>query len=169
MPKGIQGFLKGQPKVPGSGRKRGTVNKATEQVREMARRIVDDPQYQETLLSRARFGELSPLMERVLWEYAYGRPPEKIAEESERGGLIYLQQRGRVGIDDPLAGAKALGTSTVAELVAQEAQDNQRALAALAEHSPAEEAAITVDVPEDPDIMTLPDELEEIVQPGDYQ
>lgn len=41
---------------------------------ELASLIVEDPEYLDQLLTRARQGTLPPAIERMLWEYRYGRP-----------------------------------------------------------------------------------------------
>src|SRR5215472_5239412 len=56
-----------------TGRPRGTPNKATQEVRALARRLVDDPQYQASVQRRLRDGEAGAL-ELLLWHYAYGKP-----------------------------------------------------------------------------------------------
>ena len=55
------------------GRKPGTPNKATGEVRELARRLLGDAQYQQNLQDRLIRGE-APRMEIYLWEQAYGKP-----------------------------------------------------------------------------------------------
>ena len=57
------------------GRKAGTPNKATAEVRAIARSFVDDPAYREMLKLRLQNGTAGP-MEQVLWAYGYGKPTE---------------------------------------------------------------------------------------------
>jgi hypothetical protein len=59
----------------GPGRPKGSPNKSTRVVRDLAAKIVNDPQYRKHLLGRARRGELGPFMEACLWRYA-GPPPK---------------------------------------------------------------------------------------------
>lgn len=61
----------------------------TARAAEMAAVIIEDPEYLDQLLTRARKGALPPAIEKMLWEYRYGRPMEmgkmkaKDSEESE--------------------------------------------------------------------------------------
>jgi len=59
----------------GGGRRKGVPNKATTVVRELARRLVQDPKYlrEPSAATEAwRSGEHGPM----LWNHAYGRPTE---------------------------------------------------------------------------------------------
>lgn len=60
-----------------AGKKPGP-NKLTKEIREIARTIVDDEAYRAKLRRRLASGKISPQMETLLWQYAYGRPPEKV-------------------------------------------------------------------------------------------
>src|SRR5207245_6968615 len=55
----------------GPGRRKGVPNKATAVVRELARRLVQDPKYLASLQRRLRHGEAGS-MEPMLWNHAYG-------------------------------------------------------------------------------------------------
>jgi hypothetical protein len=55
------------------GRKAGTPNRLTGEAREVARRLLGDPEYQRSLLKRLRLGE-APRVELHIWELAYGKP-----------------------------------------------------------------------------------------------
>lgn len=76
---------RGKPFEPGhkrvGGRKKGTPNKVTKEAREAASRIVDDPEYRENLLLRAKAGRLAPAVETMLWHYAKGKPVERVEIE----------------------------------------------------------------------------------------
>ncbi len=65
---------------PGPGRPKGSLNKTTTEVRDLARQIVDDPEYRQALKLRVSLGE-APHMETLLWHYAYGKPKETVALE----------------------------------------------------------------------------------------
>jgi hypothetical protein len=65
---------KGTRKTPGSGRKPGSRNKTTLQIREVARELIDDPEYLAALRERLLAGTAGS-METLLWHYGYGRPP----------------------------------------------------------------------------------------------
>lgn len=44
----------------------------------IATEIIDDPQYRQMLLLRARAGDLPPAMETMLWHYRFGKPAEHV-------------------------------------------------------------------------------------------
>lgn len=69
------GRPKGTPKT--GGRQKGTPNKATVEIREIARALVEDPAYVASLRERLIAGE-APHMETLLHHYAYGKPPERV-------------------------------------------------------------------------------------------
>jgi hypothetical protein len=48
------------------------------EARVFALRVVRDPLYREKLLIFARARRLHPLIEQMLWHYAYGKPPDRI-------------------------------------------------------------------------------------------
>lgn len=48
----------------------------TARAAELASTIIEDPEYLQQLLTRARNGSLPPAIEKMLWEYRYGRPME---------------------------------------------------------------------------------------------
>jgi len=60
------------------GRPKGVPNKATKEVKELARRLVLDPEYQQKLRQRLLTGTLPPAVESMLWFYAFGKPKESI-------------------------------------------------------------------------------------------
>ena len=57
------------------GRKKGTPNKATVEIREASRTLVEDPEYRASLRQRLKRGQ-APHMETLLHHYAYGKPRE---------------------------------------------------------------------------------------------
>jgi len=68
------GRKKGTPKT--GGRKMGTPNRATIEIKEIARELVNGPEYRHNLERRLKSGRLAPAMEQTLWAYAYGKPKE---------------------------------------------------------------------------------------------
>ena len=60
----------------GGGRPKGVPNKATREIKESARRLVEDPAYLESLRRRLTSGK-APHMESLLFYYAYGKPKEQ--------------------------------------------------------------------------------------------
>jgi hypothetical protein len=72
------GFHKGKPKT--GGRHAGTPNKATVEIKEFARSILEDPLYQKRLRGRISQGK-APQIEVLLFHYAYGKPKESFTGE----------------------------------------------------------------------------------------
>ena len=64
------------------GRKKGARNKATVEIRDAARKLLEDPSYQRDLAKRLKAGR-APHMETLLHHYAYGKPVERIGGESD--------------------------------------------------------------------------------------
>jgi hypothetical protein len=60
------------------GRKKGTQNKVTVEVRAAAEALVDDPVYRVKLARDLRRRKVAPPVEQMLWHYAYGKPKEVI-------------------------------------------------------------------------------------------
>lgn len=91
-------FEKGNP-----GRPKGAKNKTTVEVRELAKRIVEDRAYLEGLAARINAGK-APHMEPILFYYAYGKPKERLEHTGPDGEplsttpiLIYLPSNSREG------------------------------------------------------------------------
>lgn len=70
-------WKKGNGKPPGSGRKKGSLNKSTIEIRVFAKSILEDKDYQERLRTRITAGR-APKIEELLYHYAYGKPPDKL-------------------------------------------------------------------------------------------
>ena len=70
------GRPKGHPKT--GGRKKGSPNKVTLEIREAARALVEDPEGQQTLLLQYRKGNLNPSVLQMLYHYAYGKPKDTL-------------------------------------------------------------------------------------------
>jgi hypothetical protein len=65
------------------GRKKGTPNKATREVKQAAARLVEDRTYRANLRKRLQRGEAAPAVEVMLWHYAYGQPTKKVELEGK--------------------------------------------------------------------------------------
>src|SRR6188768_1407613 len=78
-------FKKGDPRA---GRPRGIPNKVTQEVREWARGIFDDPAVQATTLAQAKSGTLAPGIYAKLLEYAYGKPTDVVELTGKDGAAL---------------------------------------------------------------------------------
>ena len=63
------------------GRKKGTPNRATVELREFFSSVVRDPAYRARLIAKARLGTLPPAIEIALWQYEVGKPTEHIDQQ----------------------------------------------------------------------------------------
>ena len=61
-----------------AGRPKGVPNKATKEVKELAQRLVLDPEYQQKLKQRLLNGTLQPAVEALLWHYSFGKPKDTL-------------------------------------------------------------------------------------------
>jgi hypothetical protein len=77
-------FVKGDPRA---GRPKGTLNKASIEVKELARSLLSDPGYVANLKARLIAGECPPPVETMLWHYAYGKPKESVELTTGDGPL----------------------------------------------------------------------------------
>lgn len=62
-------------------------NKATRDIREAARRLLEDDDYQRSLALRLKRGD-APHMETLLHHYAYGKPKETLSVETPMRPLV---------------------------------------------------------------------------------
>jgi hypothetical protein len=67
---------KGTPKT--GGRLKGTPNRVTLEVRELAQQLLSRPTYLEALEHRLDTAQLAPAVENQLWQYAFGKPKETL-------------------------------------------------------------------------------------------
>ena len=61
------------------GRRTGTPNRVGREARELARRLLDDPEYWNSLKARLARGQ-APRVEIYLWELAYSKPRGELDE-----------------------------------------------------------------------------------------
>jgi hypothetical protein len=66
-------FVKGDPHA---GRPKGATNVASREIKDVARRILEDAAYQARLVTRLRAGR-APHVEVLLFHYAFGKPVER--------------------------------------------------------------------------------------------
>ena len=71
-------FKKGDPKPPGSGRKKGTANRVTCAVKAFFVELVDDPQVQARLRQQILDGDTRAFFRAV--EHVIGRPKESVEQ-----------------------------------------------------------------------------------------
>lgn len=95
--------------------------------RDLCRTIISSPQYRRSLVTRIVLGELPPALEVRLWDYAYGKPVERVAVDMNNGEVPSLETL--------QARAAALA------LAIQEAQEDERL---INEDSPMTTPAATI-------------------------
>lgn len=69
---------KGAPRTPGSGRKKGTPNRKTVELRELMAAVAGDVHYQQKFRDAFVKRRLHPSTEIKVWEYAIGKPKGEI-------------------------------------------------------------------------------------------
>jgi hypothetical protein len=90
-------FQKGKPKT--GGRRQGSLNKATREIKAFASGVLEDPSYRANLKQRIQQGKAQE-MEKLLYLYAYGRPKEQVEEgdaQADPKVVIYIPDNGRAG------------------------------------------------------------------------
>jgi len=102
-------FERGHKRV--GGRRAGIPNRLTGAAREVAHRLLADPEYQQSLVKRLRRG-VAPRLELHLWELAFGRPrvePDHAPDGADASaGLVrLLAQLGESKTPDPSARVSA--------------------------------------------------------------
>jgi len=70
-------FRKGEPRPPNSGRKKGSRNKATLEIKAACRALLEDPEYLASRRERILAGD-APHLESLLYGYAYGKPASRL-------------------------------------------------------------------------------------------
>ena len=81
------------------GRPKGAQNKATLEVREFCRGLIDRREYQARLVQRWDAGRLPPLLEAMVWHYAYGKPVQAIDLNANFDPAKYLARDEEAPID----------------------------------------------------------------------
>src|SRR5262245_56500892 len=114
---------RGQPRTPGSGRRRGSLNRRTVELRQLMTALVGDVSYQHRLRDDFRRRRVHPSTEAVVWAYAIGRPAEKI----ELAARVATEAK----IADERAIYERLTSAQLAELAAASEAVRDRAVAML--------------------------------------
>jgi len=89
--------------------------KAWEKAQEFSRAIIEDPEYRQMLIRRAKAGILNASLEQMLWHYAYGKPQTTV-EVNVRDKTADLNNLSKIEL---LERARAL-TESVAKIHGQE-------------------------------------------------
>ncbi len=87
---------KGSPKVPGSGRRRGTRNRRTVAAFALASELLNDADYQYRFRRDFTRRRVHPSIETLIWHYVAGKPKESI------------QMTGSIGFSERLAADREL-------------------------------------------------------------
>jgi len=69
-------FVKGQPRPPNAGRKKGSKDKLTAEARVLAQSLLSKT-YRNNLQKRMDAGTAGPIEGKV-WEYAFGKPADRV-------------------------------------------------------------------------------------------
>jgi hypothetical protein len=69
---------KGEPRKPGSGRKKGTPNRAVVAAKELCGLLVHDVNYQYRLRKDFAMRRVHPSIEALVWAYGIGKPKETL-------------------------------------------------------------------------------------------
>jgi hypothetical protein len=102
---------RGEPKTPGSGRRRGSLNRKTLELRELMAALVGNVDYQQKLREAWVKRRIHPTTEALIWAYAIGRPKDQIDMSAQ------------VSMDDGLAAEREMFTRlSVEELEALAAE-----------------------------------------------
>ena len=75
--------------LPGPGRPRGSQNKATKEIRELARTFLDDEEGKKKLLEQYRSGVLAPATLALMHYYAHGKPKERVEHSTPAEGMKF--------------------------------------------------------------------------------
>ena len=116
---------RGSARTPGSGRKRGTPNRKTVELRALMGVLAGDVDYQYRLREDFRRRRVHPTVETLVWSHAIGKPTErvqlsadvtmnqKLEEEREQFSRLSIQQMEEIAaasqalVDRVMAMAKA--------------------------------------------------------------
>lgn len=80
---------RGMPRVPGSGRKKGTPNRQVVAARELVSQMINSAEYQYRLRRDFTRRHLHPSIEALMWAYHLGKPKESI----EVSGQLDVSQK----------------------------------------------------------------------------
>ena len=116
---------RGTPRTPGSGRRRGTPNRKTVELRALMGVLAGDVEYQHRLREDFRRRRVHPTVETLVWSHVIGKPTErvqlsadvtmnqKLEEERELFSRLSIQQMEEIAaesqalVDRVMAMAKA--------------------------------------------------------------
>lgn len=89
IPKGLRPRRAGEPRIPGSGRKKGTKNRVIVAARELCGELIHDVNYQHRLRRDFALRRIHPSIEALVWAYSIGKPKESL----ELSGQLDVTQR----------------------------------------------------------------------------
>jgi hypothetical protein len=69
---------RGEPRTPGSGRRRGSLNRRTVQMRELMSSLCHDVDYQHRLRSDFRRRRVHSTIEALVWGHVIGKPADRV-------------------------------------------------------------------------------------------
>ncbi len=110
---------RGTPRTPGSGRRRGSLNRRTIELRALLGSLCHDITYQDRLRRDFRLRRVHPAIESLAWGHVIGKPAERVqlsadvsmnqtlAEERELFGRLSVEQLEELAADSAALIAKA--------------------------------------------------------------
>jgi len=108
---------RGEPRTAGSGRKKGTPNRRTVQLRELMTSLCHDVDYQYRLRADFRRRRVHPAIESLVWAHTVGKPTERVQISAD----VTMKQK----LDEERELFARLSIEELEEL----ARDNERLLA----------------------------------------
>ena len=110
---------RGTPRTPGSGRRRGSLNRRTIELRALLGSLCHDINYQDRLRRDFRLRRVHPAIESLAWGHVIGKPAERVQvstdvtmsrqldEERELFGRLSVEQLEELAADSAALIAKA--------------------------------------------------------------
>lgn len=111
---------RGTPRTPGSGRKKGSLNRKTVELRALMGVLAGDVEYQHRLREDFRRRRVHPAVETLVWSHVIGKPTErvqlsadvtmnqKLEQERELFSRLSIQQMEEIAAESQALVDKAL-------------------------------------------------------------
>lgn len=90
-----------EPRPKTSGRKKGSTNKASPELKHWCQYLISNPAYRAQFEAKFIAGKLDPQLERNVWYYAAGKPREEQHITGSFGPLVTIITKGVPSLSDP--------------------------------------------------------------------